>query len=405
MRTLIIAGEYPWPVNSGSRMRLASTLRGLHRCGPIELFSVVPRGRTDFAVPDEELGLARVARVAFDDRAPAGFRRLSTLVRPGMPLEFPWGEGPSVTRALVRFMHGPYDLVWYFGIRPWALAGGTEAGPTVLDLDDLEDHKIRARLSVARPVPGATGTVTRWAGRAVSTEEVRRWGRLYRQANAATTVTVVCSRLDAERARAGGLTHVDVLPNGYRPVEHPLGKVAVASPPTVLFQGTLRYPPNADAARFLIRDIRPALATSIPDVRIRLVGLATPSITALDDRPGVSVVGQVPDMDAELAGADLVLVPVRYGSGTRLKILEAFAQRIPVVSTTLGAEGLDVIDGRHLLVADTPAGIAAACVRLLTDEALRARMVDAAHVHFLEHFRQERIDEEICRIAGHAVDG
>jgi glycosyltransferase involved in cell wall biosynthesis len=212
-------------------------------------------------------------------------------------------------------------------------------------------------------------------------------------------MTVVCSQIDADRAVATGLTRVDVVPNGYRLVVEPLGKVAVASPPTILFQGTLRYPPNADGARFLIEEIRPAMAAFVPDARIRLVGITTPAISALDDPPGVTIVGQVPDIDVELARADLVLVPIRFGSGTRLKIIEAFAQRIPVVSTTLGAEGLDAQNERHLLTADTPESIAAACARLLDDERLRARLADNAHRLFIERFQLDRVQDEIERIA------
>ena len=167
-------------------------------------------------------------------------------------------------------------------------------------------------------------------------------------------MTVVCSRIDADRAEAAGLQRVAVVPNGYRLVDKPLGKVAVGSPPTILFQGTLRYPPNADAARYLIEDIRPTITGLVPDALVRFVGVATPAIAALGDRPDVTIVGQVPDIDTELARADLVLVPIRFGSGTRIKILEAFAHRIPVVSTGLGAEGLDVVDEQHLLIADTP---------------------------------------------------
>lgn len=396
----MIAGEYPWPENSGSRMRLATTLRGLCPCGPTELFSIVPAGRRDFGPPDEMIGLARVGRIAFNDRPPAGFRRLSTLVRPGTPLELPWQDGPRVTRSLVRFMSGRYDLIWYYGVRPWVLVGGSEAEPVVLDLDDLEDHKISARLSISRPaVRGLKAKVVHRAGRALSAEEVRRWGRLYRRVGERTTLTVVCSPIDADRAVATGINRVEVVPNAYRQVGEPLGRAAVASPPTILFQGTLRYPPNADAAGFLIEQIRPAIAARVPDAQIRLVGVATPAISALGDPPGVTVVGQVPDIDVELARADLVLVPIRFGSGTRLKILEAFAHRIPVVSTTLGAEGLGAHDGDHLLIGDTPDAIAEACARLLADDHLRAQLVDNAHRLFTEKFRSDRVEEHVGRIA------
>jgi glycosyltransferase involved in cell wall biosynthesis len=113
----------------------------------------------------------------------------------------------------------------------------------------------------------------------------------------------------------------------------------------------------------------------------------------------VTVVGQVPDIDVELARADLVLVPLRFGSGTRLKILEAFAHRIPVVSTDLGAEGLGAHDGTHLLLADTPAAIAEACARLLTDEQLRVQLTDNAYRLFAARFASDRVQVDIVRIA------
>jgi glycosyltransferase involved in cell wall biosynthesis len=404
MRTLVIAGEYPWPENSGSRLRLSTVLGGLASCGPTDLFSIVPQGRTEFDPPDEALGLRRVGRIGMDDRPPSGPARLSRLAQTAMPLEFPRQDRRAVAQAVARFMVDPYDLIWYFGIRPWVLAGDLQVGPGVLDLVDLEDAKISARLSIPRPPRhGLIAGLRQFGGRALSEEEVRRWGRLHRRAGAGVTTTVVCSALDAERARAKGVARVAVVPNGYRWVEDPVGEVEVGSPPTVLFAGTLRYPPNAEAARFLVGEVRPELVALVPDVRIRLVGLSTPALSELDDRPGVSIVGQVPDIGVELAGADLVVVPLRFGSGTRLKVLEAFAQRVPVVSTSLGAEGLDAEDGVHLLIADTPAALAAACARLLTDPSLRRRVVDAAHQLFLDKFQNEVVERAVADLARSVV--
>jgi glycosyltransferase involved in cell wall biosynthesis len=104
-------------------------------------------------------------------------------------------------------------------------------------------------------------------------------------------------------------------------------------------------------------------------------------------------------MEPELARADLVVVPLRYGSGTRFKILEAAAHRIPVVSTTLGAEGLGFEDGRHLLIADDAAGFASACVRLLEDTALRRRLADEAESAFLAHFEWSSLRARIRDVA------
>ena len=400
MRTLVIAGEYPWPEDRGSRIRLAMVLRGLRRCGPTELFSVVSKFRTDFDPPDEALGLARVGRVGFDNRPATGIHLLPTLWRPSMPIGLPWRDRHRVQMALARFMSGRYDLVWVFGARAWVLAGTPSSAPTILDLDDLEDQKIVARLSV--PVPPAPGLVKR-ARRAgsilVSQEEVRRWQRLHRQAGGRTSTTVVCSLLDAERARANGVAKVEVIPNGYPDVVHPVGRTAVGSPPIVLFQGLLSYPPNVEAARLLAHEVGPALRAVVPDVRIRLVGAHNPDLSALHDPPRVTVVGRVPDITAELARADLVVVPIRYGSGTRLKIIEAFAHRVPVVSTTLGAEGLDAEDGVHLLLGDNVPALADACARLLTQTALREVVATNAHALFVDRFRTDVVEERVSRLA------
>jgi glycosyltransferase involved in cell wall biosynthesis len=401
MRSLVVAGEYPWPVRSGSRIRLLTTLRALSSCGPTELFSVVPRGRADLGDPDPAIGIERVGRTRYDDSPRAA---PSTLARPWLPVAFPWKDRSAVASSLLRFQSGRYDLAWYFGIRPWVLAGEHPPAPAVVDLDDLEDQKILGWLSIPRPPrEGLRGTARDAAARAFSRSEVARWRRLYRRVGRAAAATVVCSSLDAGRAASIGLEEVHVVPNGYPFVEQPAGRLAVGSPPTLLFHGTLRYPPNAEGARFLARQVGPALRSMVPDARIRLVGRGTSDTRSLDDPPRVTVVGQVPDIRAELARADLVVVPVRFASGTRVKILEAFAHRVPVVSTSVGAEGLGVSDRVHLLVADTASAMASACARLLSDPALREELTQRAHELFSERFRSEVAEAAVRRVAEAAL--
>jgi glycosyltransferase involved in cell wall biosynthesis len=400
MRTLVVAGEYPWPVNSGSRLRLATVLRGLTSGGPVDLFSMLPRARLDIDPPDDTLGLRRVAHVAFDDRPPSGLGRLSLLTRPRVPFEFPRPDGGRVLRSLARFLDGPYDLVWYFGMRPFILSQGMVAGPAILDLVDLEDQKITARSAI--PLDSSAGHAARLrrvGGHAFSAQEARRWRRLQVAAGRSAAATVVCSELDARRAATTGVPRVEVVANAYPEIAEPVGRAPVGDPPTVLFQGTLRYAPNADGARFLVHEVGPRLRRLVPGARIRLVGTTAPGLEALADPPDVTLVGQVPDIGAELAGADLVVVPLRFGSGTRLKVLEAFAQRLPVVATTLGAEGLGATDGEHLLTADTPEGIAAACARLLQDVDLRAALTGAAHELFRERFAEDVVIGQVGALA------
>ena len=238
-----------------------------------------------------------------------------------------------------------------------------------------------------------------------SEEEARRWRRLRDRAARDVRALVVCSQLDADRLGPRTPAPVSVVPNGYPPVDPPAVTRPVGSPPVVLFQGTLRYPPNAQAARFLVSEVGPALRARVPDARIRLVGLTTPALAGLDDPPRVTLVGQVPDVGVELARADLVLVPIRFGSGTRVKIIEAFAHRVPVVSTTLGAEGLGAVDGEHLLIGDDPESLARACARLLTDDDLRRRIVDAAHDLFVARLQRSHAEDAVRSVARGVVAG
>jgi glycosyltransferase involved in cell wall biosynthesis len=400
MRTLVIAGDYPWPADTGSRLRLTMVLEGLVRCGPTELLSVVSKFRTDFGTPDETLGLAKVERFGFDNRQASGVGLLAALLRASVPIGLPLRDRPRVKSAVASFMTGRYDLVWYFGARSWVLAGEPSIGPTVVDLDDLEDQKIKVRLS--EPPPPAAGPVARArrvGATLVSEEEVRRWQRLHRRAGTSPSTVVVCSRLDAERATASGVERVAVIPNGYHVPEHPVGRESVGSPPTVLFPGLLTYPPNVEAARLLASEVGPALRTLVPGVQIRVVGEHRSKLDDIHHPPWVTVTGRVPDIRAELVRADLVVVPLRYGSGTRLKILEAFAQRIPVVSTSVGAEGLGAVDGVHLLIADSVTELARACCRLLTDVDLRRAIVSRAHAYVLERFDSTVVQAQVAELA------
>lgn len=129
------------------------------------------------------------------------------------------------------------------------------------------------------------------------------------------------------------------------------------------------------------------------------MGTVNRQVEALGALPGVTVTGWVPDMAAELARADLAVAPILYGGGTRIKILEAFAHRLPVVSTTVGVEGLDAVAGRHLLVADDPRAFADACARALLEEPLRKGLVDEAERLFLERYQWARIRADAAELA------
>jgi glycosyltransferase involved in cell wall biosynthesis len=148
---------------------------------------------------------------------------------------------------------------------------------------------------------------------------------------------------------------------------------------TLIFTGSMDWLPNEDAMLFFCRDVLPLVRAEESDVKLSIVGRApTPAVKRLAAEHGVTVTGRVDDVRPYMREAAVYIVPLRIGGGTRLKIFEAMAMAKAVVSTTVGAEGLPVTGGEHLLLADEPRGFARAVVRLLRDLEKRRSVEQAA---------------------------
>jgi sugar transferase (PEP-CTERM/EpsH1 system associated) len=146
----------------------------------------------------------------------------------------------------------------------------------------------------------------------------------------------------------------------------------------IVFTGAMDYYPNIDAVLHFARECWPVIRSKAPHVTWAIVGRNPPSsVLKLGNVPGITVTGSVPDVRPYLAAATVAIVPLRIGSGTRLKILEAFAMKKAVVSTSLGCEGIDVVPGVHLLMVDQPEAFAQCVVDLLQDQARRAALGSA----------------------------
>jgi glycosyltransferase involved in cell wall biosynthesis len=144
----------------------------------------------------------------------------------------------------------------------------------------------------------------------------------------------------------------------------------------VLFVGNLTYPPNADAAVRLVREVLPRLLEMVGrPVTVTLAGEPDDSVRALAAVPGVQVTGFVSDLAACYRAADVVVAPLAAGGGTRIKLLEAFAHGLPVVTSRAGAAGLDLADGVHVLMAEDADDVARAVAALAADRGLRERLV------------------------------
>jgi glycosyltransferase involved in cell wall biosynthesis len=264
---------------------------------------------------------------------------------------------------------------------------------TILDLDDDECSRTEKFL----PLREAAGDHARAA---FERSELARMRNLQGVFLSRFGVNLLASRQDRDALaeRYPGRKFM-VLPNVVRPAGTAHAEAGGAprgsrdAQRQLLFLGSLDYLPNEDAVLYFCNQILPLLRRSEP-VGLRVVGTRpTDQVRACGTLPGTVIVGPVRDVGEEYARARAMVVPLRAGSGTRIKILEAFSYGVPVVSTPAGAEGLDVEDGTHLLIAGTPEEFAAACLRLLDDDALADRLVRNAQAwlmqnHTLEQARQ-----------------
>ena len=241
-------------------------------------------------------------------------------------------------------------------------------GARHVDMDDIDSKTLRRIAALQRENHAdALADQNEAAARKAELLEViavRQFQRLY-----------VCSEADRQELLPRCQAEICVLPN----VVHP---PALVSPRVtdgtwrLLFAGTLGYYPNEDAVVYFCTRVLPLVRqlASCP-VEVTVVG---PGVTAhLSDvarNSGVHLAGFVPDLAPAYQAADTVIVPLRAGGGTRIKILEAFAYGCPVVASTLGAEGIDALPEQHLLIADTPESFAECCLRLMQDRLLRERL-------------------------------
>jgi glycosyltransferase involved in cell wall biosynthesis len=166
----------------------------------------------------------------------------------------------------------------------------------------------------------------------------------------------------------------------------------------LVFTGSMDWLPNADGMLYLVRDILPHIRRAEPDVTLSIVGRApTPGVRRLADQAGIEVTGRVEDVRPHVAAADVYIVPLRIGGGTRLKIFEAMSMAKAVVSTTVGAEGLPVTDGKDIRIADQPEAFASAVVSLIRDGDARRRMEAAARRLVVDHYDWSAVADDFER--------
>jgi glycosyltransferase involved in cell wall biosynthesis len=380
LRTLVIAEALPYPTFKGGDLRVWQNINGLMKVGQVGVFGLCSNDQRSAEVPT---GIALWRSSSDPGLAyplPQGWKLRSR----GWPLDpnghpFDSYYSDDVVTELIKLMaeFGPQvvvieGLVLYRYIEPLR----RQNCRLVLDSHNVETalHQRRAKTTLGNDLPS----------RLIRDVLPARTRMIERHATRAVDQIWACSDDDARLMRElhGSLVPIHVVPNGVDVGSYDAVHASRCScPETVtkkplIFPGMFAYWPNAAAAIFLIEEVFPRLASRYPDCQLLLVGtLPTPRMLQAAKRdPRILVTGAVPDIRPYLAAASVLVAPLFEGSGTRFKILEALAANVPVISTGKGAEGLQVKNGTHLLMAETADDFVDAVQRIWTDERLRQHL-------------------------------
>jgi len=330
-RMLFLTDVCPLPLDCGQRVRVSNLLAG---CA--QVFDVTLLCPAAASAADKETLEGICADVqwieAVDNRGAAGPRSLLSIARavPGVWRPKTLARYAPFVRALKRIDPSAFELVWAERPHIARLCGSLRA-QTILDLDDLEHRRIQqaARLTTLRST---------WSKGPVGLYRYLLYRQLELRSSRSFLASVVCSAEDRVYLRDQGCENVIVVPNSTATIAARSYQHRADGPLRLVFLGNISHPPNRDGLIYFIEKILPLLRKGDPQLRFDVIGACDATLSARYATQA-EFRGFVPELASALSQYDVFVAPIRYGSGTRVKLLDAMASQIPIVTTRAGAEG------------------------------------------------------------------
>ncbi len=392
MHILWLKSDLLLPLDKGGRLRTWHLLRRLAEHHDITYLSFADPGQERDAAGMREVA-RRVVTVARADPAKGSLRFYMDAARylaDPLPYAVAKYRSAAYTDRLQALLRGhAFDLVVCDFLVPAVNLPGALPCPAVVFTHNVEAEIWR------RHAETKTRAAARWLYRMQHERMLRFEGDVLARFDGILTVSDADRDTFARLYPRAAAKPTWVVRTGVDTTYFAPARVRPADPPQLVFTGSMDWLPNEDAMTYFCRDILPLVREHEPRVRLSIVGRApTPAVCALAG-DAVEVTGRVDDVRPYLERAAVCVVPLRIGGGTRLKIFEAMAMAKAVVSTTVGAEGLPVVDGRHALIADAPGAFADAILSLLRDASRRAAIERAARALVVGHYDWSAVAGEL----------
>jgi glycosyltransferase involved in cell wall biosynthesis len=367
-----------WPVDRthGGQLRALHIGRALKQYGDVSVVVVNP----DATWPDANERTAAEFRVVGEVEGTVTGSGFADRVRRTLNPRFHNVHGLLASEEEQRRIYQlaqAADMVWFLSLRSANILNRWHWPHSVMDINDVPSTYAQTESATAeRAIDRARRRLHVWVERRRERLLLERF-----------TVLSVCSELD--RRLLGFAERLHVIPNGFeRPVRVPTR--TPASRPLIGFIGLFDYAPNHEGVRWFIDNCWQRINREIPGVRLRLVGSGTDGPQRPKDA-GVDALGWLAEPSNEIASWSLMVIPIHTGAGTRMKLADGFSRKCPVVSTSIGALGYEVENGRELLIADTPHAFADACISLIRDRQSADNMAERAYSTFLDKWTWEAI--------------
>jgi sugar transferase (PEP-CTERM/EpsH1 system associated) len=396
MRILWLKTELLHPVDKGGKIRSYHMLKELKREHQITYLTLddgtaAPDARES---ADEYCNeLVCVPHCAAEKFTSAFYAELAANLVSSLPYALKKYENKQMRMEIEsRMTGGNVDLVICDFLTPAVNMPESPACPTVLFQHNVESLIWKRHYQVqSNPFKKAYLFDQYRKMRAFESETCRRFNQV-----------IAVSQTDAEiMRREFDITTVEDVPTGVDTgYFKPAGTIS-RRPNNLVFTGSMDWLPNEDAIRWFADAVLPLIRKSKPDVTVTVVGRnPSPALVELGKRDAsVQVTGRVDDVRPYMDRAAAYIVPIRIGGGTRLKIYEAMAMEQPIISTTIGAEGLPLVDGKHLLLADTAESFAAAVTRVLTDSELARQLGASAASLVRDRFGWQGVTDRFVEIS------